>query len=100
MEFPQEFRGEWFETSQRCRECGVAVLEDSAPLAPIDDEVAYTCDGLTLLERTAVTADLMERRIPFRWEDGLVLVVTASAEDHVDRVLDDVLGDETEEITE
>ncbi len=78
----------------------MAVLEDSPPLAPTDDEVAYNCDGLALLERTTVTADLIELGSPFRWEAGLVLVVPASAEDHVDRVLDDVLGDETEEITE
>jgi len=88
--FPLEGRGEWFETSARCAECGVAVIEDTTPLAPGGAELAYTLDGLALVERTAVTADLIELRVPFRWEDDLVLVVPTIAEDLMDRLVDDV----------
>ncbi len=94
--FPTVFRGEWFETGLRCGECGVAVQSCSPPLAVSGDEVAYALSGLALMERVAVTADLIEARIPFRWEDGHVLVVPAAVEAHVDRLVDDVTTDARE----
>ena len=90
--FPQLFLGEWFETSQRCAECGVAAVDDALGLAPSDAEVAYTLGELTLVERTAVTAELVDREVPYRWEDELVLVVPPTAEALVDRLVDEVSG--------
>lgn len=84
--------GEWFETSDRCAECGVAAVDDALALPPTDAEVAYTLSDLSLVERTAVTAGLIEQRVPFRWEDDLVLVVPPTAEAFVDRLIEDVSG--------
>lgn len=94
--FPQVMRGEWFETSLRCTECGVAVREDSPPLAPSPDDIGYALGEFSILERTAITADLIELRIPFRWENGLVLVVAKDLEEYVDRLIDDVTADDAE----
>ncbi len=70
------------------------MLEDVPPLAPAAGEIAYALAGLTLIERTAVTADLFDLHVRFRWEDDLVIVVPATAEDFVDRLLDEVVPDE------
>lgn len=91
--FLLDMRGEWFETSQRCSQCGVAVLEHLPPLAPTSAEVGYRLAELTLVERTAVTAELIERRLPFRWEEDLVLFVPEAAEEVVDRLVDEVAGE-------
>lgn len=94
--FPTAFRGEWFETSPSCAECGVAVAGDTPLLAPSAGEVAYALPDLALIERAAITADLMEEAVPFRWEDGLVLVVPGAAEARVDMLVDDIAGGDGE----
>lgn len=90
---PQEPLGEWFRTSERCAECGVAVVVDAPLLRPTEGEIAFALDGLSLTERTAVTAGLIERRLPFRWDDDLVLVVPPALEAHIDRLIADVTGE-------
>ena len=90
--FPQEILGEWFRTSGRCGDCGVAVLEDSPQLAPGAAEVGYSLIELSVAERAAITADLVEVRVPFRWEDDLVLVVPATGAGLVDQLIDDYTG--------
>jgi len=92
--FPIVVRGEWLETSPRCAECGVAVRDDSPQLAPSDWEIAYDLSELPLIVRTAITADMIEVRVPFRWDDALVLVVPPSAEDYMDQLIDDVTADD------
>ena len=48
---------------------------------------------LSLIERTAATADMIELSVPFRWEHGLVLVVPASAKEYMDRLIDEVTAE-------
>lgn len=93
--FPLLLRGDWFERGLRCAECGVAVREDSPHLAPSDREIGYAMSGLSLIERTAATADMIELSGPFRWEQGLVLVVPASAKEYKDRFIDDIIAEDS-----
>jgi hypothetical protein len=90
--FPTAVRGEWLETGSACVECGIA-LRSASPLLPITGEdIAYHLGRLTVAERAAVTADLIELRIPYRWEDALMLVVAPAHEAHVDELLDEILS--------
>jgi hypothetical protein len=98
-QFREEVKGDWFESSARCADCGVAMAEAPAMLAPGDEEdVQYDLAEWATGERTAATTALLEAEIPYRWEPDLVLVVPAVAEDEVDLLLDE-LG-ETEELTD
>ena len=95
--FAEEVRGEWFESSLRCVDCGLAVADPPAMLAPGNEEdVQYDLAEWETSERTAATTALLEADIPYRWEGNLVLTVPAVAEDEVDLLLDE-LG-ETEEL--
>lgn len=92
-ELVQEFKGnKWFESTLRCRACGLAGGGPPAMLAPgpEDDEVDYDLGEWPAAERGAVTAGLVSAEIPYRWEAELVLVVPAVAEEEVDHLLDDM----------
>jgi hypothetical protein len=91
-QFGQVFKGEWFETAVRCGECGLTVADPPLMLArnPSDEEVEYSLTEWLVPERAAATAALADVDIPYRWEDGLVLVVPAVAEDEVDLLLEDL----------
>ncbi len=95
-QFAEQFKGEWFDTSLRCLDCGLAVADPPAMLAPGDDDVQYDLAEWETNERTLATTALLEAEIPFRWEADLVLTVPAVAENEVDLLLDQ-LG-ETEEL--
>lgn len=92
--FREEVKGEWFENSVRCADCGVTLTDPPATLARgnTEDEVEYDLVEWEMTERSAATAALVEAEIPYRWEAELVLVVPAVAEDEVDLLLDE-LGD-------
>jgi hypothetical protein len=93
-QFGEVTRGEWFEDSLRCLDCGLMVTDPPAMLARgnDEDEVEYDLSEWEMTERSAATTAVLEAEIPYRWEDKLVLVVPAVAEDEVDRLLD-ALGD-------
>src|SRR5207253_729373 len=83
-----------FSTTQvLCIECGLA-LEDPPEILPPaendDEQVAYDLVEWPPEDRAIATADLVELEIPYRWEDGLVLIVPATAESQVDAVLDEI----------
>lgn len=91
-EFGEVFKGEWFETAQQCRDCGLTVAERPAMLArgPEDDEVEYDLVDWPAAERGGATTALVEAEIPYRWEANLVLVVPTVAEEEVDLLLDEL----------
>jgi hypothetical protein len=90
-ELAQQVKGEWFESATPCGACGLVLTEPPLLLAPDpDDEVEYALDGWGVAERAAATAALAEVDIPYRWEEGLVLVVPAVAEDEVDVLLEEL----------
>ena len=96
-ELPVELMGRWFETSSRCRDCGVAPADPPPMLAPSPGDVEYGLDAWPVTDRTAVSAALLGQDIRYRWEEGLVLVVPAAAEAEVDRLLDEVEAAEAAE---
>ena len=98
--FPEEVRGEWLESSLRCADCAVLVTDPPLMLAKgnDEDEVDYDLGEWMVAERSAATAALAEVDIPYRWEQGLVLVVPAVAEEEVDLLLDEL--EEVEELDE
>ncbi|HEV2809823.1 MAG TPA: hypothetical protein VGV93_05425 [Acidimicrobiales bacterium] len=94
-EFALEFKGEWWETSRRCSECGVAI--DRAPMLPSStDECGYALEDSPVEDRVATTAGLTEIGIPYRWEHGYVLVVPGTAEERVDGLLDGISQDSSD----
>lgn len=88
--FEAEVLGEWIRANIRCPDCRLAITEVPAMLAPSDDEVGYELDDWPVTDRGAVSAALGEADIPFRWEDGLTLVVPGPVEEQVDQLLDDI----------
>lgn len=89
-EFAERFKGEWFDSAAICAECGVAVGDPPAMLAPSDDEVTYGLDEWPVADRAALTAAIVIDDIPYRWEPGIVLVVPEAVEEVVDGILDDL----------
>ena len=98
--FLEQFKGEWFESSIRCPDCALTVTEPPLMLAKgnDEDEVDYDLGEWQVGERISATTALVEADIPFRWEQDLVLVVPAVAEDEVDLLLDEL--EEVEELEE
>ena len=98
--FLEQFKGEWFESSIRCPDCALTVTEPPLMLAKgnDEDEVDYDLGEWQVGERSAATTALLEADIPYRWEQDLVLVVPAVAEDEVDLLLDEL--EEVEELDE
>ena len=91
--FAPDVNMEFSTTQLLCVECGLALEEPPQVLAPaeVDDEqVAYDLIEWPPEDRAIATADLVELEIPYRWEDGLVLVVPAAAEAQVDALLDEI----------
>jgi hypothetical protein len=91
--FAPDVNMEFSTTQVLCVECGLA-LEDPPQILPpsdVDDEqVAYDLAEWPPEDRTIATADLVELEIPYRWEEGLVLIVPATAEEQVDALLDEI----------
>jgi hypothetical protein len=81
-------------TEVRCRDCRLAVTEVPQMLAPSEDDIGYELEDWPVTVRAPATAALVEMGIPYRWEEGLVLVVPASAEEEVDRLLDQLEAEE------
>jgi len=98
--FPEELRGELLESTRRCVDCAVLVTDPPLMLAKgnDEDEVDYDLGEWLVVERSAATTALSEVDIPYRWEQDLVLVVPAVAEEEVDLILDEL--EEVEELEE
>jgi hypothetical protein len=98
--FVEQFKGEWFESVIRCPDCALMVTEPPLMLARgnDEDEVDYDLGEWQVGERSSATTALLEAEIPYRWEQNLVLVVPAVAEDEVDLLLDEL--EEVEELDE
>jgi hypothetical protein len=91
--FAPDVNMEFSTTAVLCIECGLALEEPPQVLAPpgVDSEqVAYDLIEWPPEDRVIATDDLVELGIPYRWEDGVVLVVPASAEAQVDALLDEI----------
>lgn len=84
--------GEWFSTSPRCADCGMAAAADADLLAASDSEVEYDLGDWSAADRGAVTAALSAADVPYRWEADLVLAVPAAAERQADSLVDDIEG--------
>ena len=93
-------KGEWMETGAKCVDCGLAVGDPPAMLAPADaeDEVEYDLAEWEAGERGAATTALLAAEIPYRWEADLVLVIPAVAEEEADLLLDGL--DEIDELVD
>ena len=91
--FAPDVNMEFSTTQVLCVECGLS-LEDPpqmlAPSANDDDQIAYDLVEWPPEDRTIATADLVELNIPYRWEDNIVLIVPAAAEEQVDGILDEI----------
>jgi hypothetical protein len=84
---------EFSTTAVLCIECGLSLEDPPEVLPPSqsdDDQVAYDLAEWPPEDRTIASADLVELNIPYRWEDNLVLVVPATAEEQVDAILDEI----------
>jgi hypothetical protein len=91
--FAPDVNMEFSTTQVLCVECGLALEDPPQVLSPsdVDDEqVAYDLAEWPPEDRTIATADLVELEIPYRWEEGLVLIVPATAEEQVDALLDEI----------
>ena len=91
--FAPDVNMEFSTTQVLCVECGLSLEDPPQMLAPSDnddDQIAYDLVEWPPEDRTIATADLVELDIPYRWEDNIVLIVPAAAEEQVDGILDEI----------
>lgn len=91
--FAPDVNMEFSTTQVLCVECGLSLEDPPEMLAPSgndDDQIAYDLVEWPPEDRTIATADLVELNIPYRWEDNVVLIVPAAAEEQVDAILDEI----------
>jgi hypothetical protein len=91
--FEPDVSMEFARTRVPCGDCGLALEDPRGMLAPSgadDEQIAYDLVEWPPEDRVIATDDLVELDIPYRWEDGLVLVVPAGAEEQVDALLDEI----------
>ena len=91
--FAPDVNMEFSTTQVLCVECGLSLEDPPEMLAPSDnddDQIAYDLVEWPPEDRTIATADLVELGIPYRWEDNIVLIVPAAAEEQVDGILDEI----------
>lgn len=91
--FAPDVNMEFSTTQVLCVECGLSLEDPPAMLEPSandDDQIAYDLVEWPPEDRTIATADLVELDIPYRWEDNIVLIVPAAAEEQVDGILDEI----------
>ena len=91
--FAPDVNMEFSTTQVLCVECGLSLEDPPEVLAPSevdDDQIAYDLVEWPPEDRAIASADLVELGIPYRWEDNIVLVVPAGAEEQVDAILDEI----------
>ncbi len=91
--FAPDVNIEFASTQVLCVDCGLSMEDPPEMLTPSDnddDQIAYDLVEWPSEDRTIATADLVELAIPYRWEDNLVLIVPAAAEEQVDAILDEI----------
>jgi hypothetical protein len=92
-QFAPDVNLEFATTQLLCVECGLSMEDPPEMLAPSendDDQIAYDLVEWPPEDRTIATGDLVELEIPYRWEDNVVLIVPAAAEEQVDAILDEI----------
>jgi hypothetical protein len=92
-QFAPDVNMEFSTTQVLCVECGLSLENPPESLPPSevdDDQIAYDLVEWPAEDRAIASADLVELGIPYRWEDNLVLVVPAGAEEQVDAILDEI----------
>ncbi len=92
-QFAPDVNIEFASSQVLCVECGLSMEDPPDLLEPSDyddDQIAYDLVEWPPEDRTVATADLVELGIPYRWEDNVVLVVPAAAEELVDAILDEI----------
>jgi hypothetical protein len=89
--FPTDW-GATLRMQVQCRACHLAPTDVPRILAPSGDELGYALGDWPVSDRGALTGALVDVDIPYRWEDGLVLVVPAAAAAEVDNLLEDFTG--------
>jgi hypothetical protein len=67
-----------------------AAARQPIPLADDSEAMEFELDDYQPRERELVTAQLVARSIPFRWEDDEVLLVNVDDEEVVDTILDHI----------
>jgi len=91
--FAPDVNMEFSSTQVLCMHCGLS-MEDPPPMlepSDVDDEqIAYDLAEWPAGDRAIATADLVELGIQYRWDDNVVLVVPATAEEQVDAILDEI----------
>jgi hypothetical protein len=105
--FAPDVNMEFSTTQVLCVECGLSLEDPPEMLAPSDvddDQIAYDLAEWPAGDRAIATADLVELGIPYRWDDNVVLVVPAAAEEQVDAILDEIdenaLADDSEALVD
>ena len=91
--FAPDVNMEFSTTQVLCVECGLSLEDPPEYLPPSeadDDQIAYDLSEWPPEDRAIASADLVELEIPYRWEEGLVLIVPAPAEEQVDAILDEI----------
>lgn len=72
----------------RCQDCGLAITSEVPELAPSDEEMTYELAPWSTADRLALRNVLVERDVPFRWEEDLVLAVHENDVVLVEEILD------------
>src|SRR3954449_5555388 len=91
--FAPDVNMEFSTTQVLCVECGLSLEDPPEYLPPSevdDDQIAYDLVEWPPEDRAIASADLVELGIPYRWEENLVLIVPAGAEEQVDAILDEI----------
>src|SRR5581483_9223733 len=95
--FAPDVNLEFATTQVLCIECGLALVDPPQILPPAEndnEQVAYDLIEWPPEDRVIATDDLVELEIPYRWEEGVVLVVPASADALVDEIDANAAGEE------
>lgn len=78
----------------KCWDCKVSLESAPAPTlgdeSADDDEVLYEVDDWPVEARVKLTAVLVERAVPYRWEPGLTLAVRAADDELAENILDEL----------
>jgi hypothetical protein len=67
-----------------CPDCGRMANASAHPFYGVYDSVEYDFDDVTPVERGEATDLLIGAGVPYRWDDGYRLLVSADREDEVD----------------
>ena len=84
--FPRAAFGLW---NDRCADCGLATDREPATLAPGPDQTAHDLHELRPGDRILLRQEVARLELPWRWEDGLRLIVREQDGEVVEAILSD-----------